>query len=96
MGVGYRSMSRAFVMVLPESHELIERAELYYEERLRAKLEATHLHAFVAIEPDSGDYFIGRTLSEAAAAARAAYPDRRAHIVRVGHLAAIEFGGHGL
>jgi hypothetical protein len=83
-------------MVSPESHALIQRAERLYAERLKEKLEATHLHSFVAIEPDSGEYFLGQTLSEAAAAARAVYPDRRTHIVRVGHRAAVHIGGHEL
>jgi len=79
-------------MVSAESHELIRRAELYYEQHLKAKLEASHRDSFVAIEPDSGDYFLGRTLSEAANAARAAHPQRRAHIMRVGHRTAVHFG----
>jgi hypothetical protein len=48
---------------------------------------------FVVIEPDSGDYFLGKTMSEASAAARTAHPDRRGYIVRVGHRAAIHMGG---
>jgi hypothetical protein len=80
-------------MVSPETHELIQRAERLYEERLKEKLEATHLHSFVAIEPDSGDYFLGPTFSEAAAAARAAHPHRRTYVMRVGHRAAIHLGG---
>ena len=80
-------------MVSPETHELIERAERLYEERLKAKLEPAHLHEFVAIEPESGNYFLGPTLSEASAACRAVHPDRRAHIMRVGHQAAVHMGG---
>ena len=77
-------------MVSPETHALIERAERLYDERLKANLEAGHLHSFVAIEPDSGEYFLGPTLSEASQACRAVYPERRACILRVGHRAAIE------
>jgi len=80
-------------MVSAETHELIERARRIYEERYKAKLEATHLHAFVAIEPESGDYFLGPTLSEAAEACYAVHPDRRACILRVGHRAAVHMGG---
>jgi len=79
-------------MVSPESHALIQRAERLYAENLKEKLEATHLHSYVAIEPDSGEYFLGETLSQAAAAARAVHPDRRTHIVRVGHPAAVHIG----
>jgi hypothetical protein len=75
-----------------KSGELLERAERIYEERLKAQLEQTHLHSFLAIEPDSGDFFLGPTLSEASAKARAAYPDRRWAVLRVGHRAAIHLG----
>ena len=64
-------------------------ARRIYDEQLRALLKPTHEDAFVAIEPDSGDYFLGRTLSEAISAARVNYPDRLSHAVRVGHAAGI-------
>ena len=72
--------------------ELIERSEKIYQERYKAELERTHPNYFVAIEPDSGDFFLGRTLSEAAAAARAVHPGRRTGVVRVGHLVALHIG----
>ena len=55
-------------------------------------LEACHRHAFVAVEPDSGDYFLGNTLSEAIQAARKAYPDRISFALRVGHPSAVNLG----
>jgi hypothetical protein len=75
-----------------DSQELARRAESIYEQRLKAELESKHLDYFVAIEPDSGDYFLGRTLSEAAAAARKAHPGRRAFLLRVGHRTAVQIG----
>jgi hypothetical protein len=74
------------------SAELMDKVKAIYESRLRENLERTHLDSFLAIEPESGDYFLGRTLSEAAAAARAAYPDRRSGVLRVGHQAALHMG----
>jgi hypothetical protein len=71
---------------------LYERAERIYEDRLRGDLEKTHLDFFVAIEPDSGDFFLGRTLSEAAAAAHGAHPERRCGVLRVGHSATLHIG----
>jgi hypothetical protein len=47
---------------------------------------------FVAIEPEWGDYVLGKTLNEATRAARKAYPDRLTHAMRVGHRAALHFG----
>lgn len=75
--------------------EVERRATAFYEQQLRATLEATHPHAFVAIEPISLTYYIGNTLSEAGKQARMAYPDRLSYAVRVGHDAAIHIGGFG-
>jgi hypothetical protein len=79
-------------MVSPEPQEVVQRAEPIYEERLRAKLEATHRDWFLAIEPTSGDYFRGRTIYEAVSAARAAYPNREPYTLRIGHAVAVEIG----
>jgi hypothetical protein len=65
--------------------DLARRSEQLYASQLRAKLEPEHLHKFVAIEPDSGDYFLGETLSQAIQAVRRAYPDRLSFAMRVGH-----------
>jgi hypothetical protein len=83
-------------MASPDTKELARRAEEVYERKLKAKLEATHLNEFVAIEPDSGDYFLDRTLSEAAQGLRKAHPDRRGFIMRVGHPAALHIGAWAL
>ena len=79
-------------MVSPETHAIIERAKRLYADRLKGDLEKTHMHEFVVIEPDSGDYFLGKTMGEASAAAKAAHPDRRGYIIRVGHAAAVHLG----
>jgi hypothetical protein len=69
--------------------ELVRRAEEIYEKRWKSELERTHLNFFVAIEPDSGDYFLGETLSEASAAARAVHALPRCAVLRIGHRATI-------
>ena len=79
-------------MVSQNTAEVARRSKELYEASLREKLEATNMHDFVAIEPDSGDYFFGKTLSEAIQASRAVYPDRLAFALRVGHDAAIHIG----
>lgn len=79
-------------MVSDETRELVRRGQQIYDERLKALLDPAHREQFVAIEPESGDYFLGETLSEAAAAAEKAYPQRRTYIVRVGYSAAVEIG----
>ena len=74
------------------SENVADLAKRIYEERLRTTLEQSHMNEFVAIEPISGDHFLGQTLSDAIGASRRKYPDRLAHALRVGHDAAIHFG----
>jgi hypothetical protein len=81
-------------MTDPEVDEFVRRAEEIYATRLRSILEPEHIDEFVAIEPESGDYFLGKTLSEAARAARESYPERWTHAMRVGRRAALHFGMH--
>jgi len=79
-------------MASPESLDVARRAERIYRDKLRQVLEHSHRHEFVAIEPDSGDYFLGATLSEAIQAARRSHPDRIPFALRVGHPTAIQLG----
>ena len=72
--------------------DLQQRAEAIYEQRLKATLEKTHPASFVAIEPESGEYFLGDTLSEAVEEAHKAYPERLTWVLRVGDDAAIHIG----
>jgi hypothetical protein len=75
-----------------EVTEFVRKAEEIYASKLRHILEPDHCDEFVAIEPQSGEYFLGRTLNEASQAARKAHPDRLTHAMRVGHKAALHFG----
>jgi len=53
-------------------------------EKLRGELEPEHNGQIVAIELESGDYFIGKTLGEADEKAFARYPARWLYFVRIG------------
>jgi len=53
-----------------------DQARRIYEEPLRALLEESHINEFVAIEPVSGEYSLGRTPSDVIGASRTEYPDR--------------------
>lgn len=79
-------------MTSQDADKIAREAERIYEQRLRDQIERSHRDEFVAIEPLSGDYFLGRTLSEAIGAARKAHPDRLSHAIRVGHKPALHFG----
>jgi hypothetical protein len=60
--------------------EFEAKAKALFEE-LKAKLESQA--GVVAIEPESGDYFVGATLGKADAAAYAKYPDEWVYFVRL-------------
>jgi hypothetical protein len=79
-------------MVSAETRSVIDRAKKLYAERLQTTLEAEHRDRFVAIEPESGDYFLDDALDGAVRAAREKHPDRISHVIRVGHKAAIHIG----
>lgn len=79
-------------MVSEHTLDVAKRSEEIYNTQLRQDLEKHHLHQFVAIEPESREFFVGETLSEAIQAARRAHPDRISFALRVGHSAAIHLG----
>lgn len=81
-------------MTRSEVDEFVRRAEEIYAARLKEALEPEHLDQFVVIEPESGDYFLGKTLGEATQAARQSHPGRLTHAMRVGHRAALYLGLH--
>jgi hypothetical protein len=71
---------------------IAERAKEIYERELRPSLEANHSDEFVAIEPVSKSFFLGKTFIDAALAAKQAHPDRKSFVMRVGHSAAFHIG----
>jgi hypothetical protein len=56
-------------------------------------LSKTHRGQFVAIEVDSGDYFIGETAMEANQKARAKHPEKVFFLGRIGYRTAFSFKG---
>ncbi len=68
------------------------RAKSIYEADLREELEKSSMNRFVAIEPDSGHFYVGDTLSDAIAKARDQHPGQVVHAIRVGHRAAVHLG----
>ncbi len=63
---------------------LVEPGQNTYEQRLAAVLEPAHNGEFIAVEPDSGQYFLGNTASAALVAAHAAMPNNLFYLTRVG------------
>ena len=79
-------------MASEQSLDVARRATEIYDTRLRDRLEAEHRNAFVAVEPDSGDHFLGDTLSEAILAAREVHPKKISFALRIGHPSAVHLG----
>lgn len=79
-------------MISAETKAIIDRAKQIYADRLQAVLERQNRDRFVAIEPESGDYFLGDTFDEAVRSARAKHPSRLSHTIRIGHRAALHIG----
>ena len=80
-------------MVSDDTRAVIEGAKRIYTDQLRAVLEPQHSNRFVAIEPESGEYFLGDTFDEAVNSARAKHPSRLTHTIRIGQRAAFHLGG---
>lgn len=79
-------------MVSAKTKSVIDRAKQLYAEKLQDKLEAEHMDQFVAIEPESSDYFIADTFDAAVKAARNSYPTRISYAMQIGHRAAFHIG----
>ncbi|HEY0348554.1 MAG TPA: hypothetical protein VGC60_10425, partial [Pyrinomonadaceae bacterium] len=65
-----------------------------YLQRLASVLEPSHDGEFVAVEPDSGQYFLASTASAALVAAHTAMPKDLFYLTRVGRETAHTLGGH--
>ncbi len=80
-------------MVSGETRSVIGRAKRLYAEQLPAELESQRLGQFVALEPESGEYFLGTNFDEAVKSARTKYPSRLSYTIRIGQRAAFHLGG---
>ena len=63
---------------------LIDRAKQTYTNKLATKLEPEHMGEIVAIELETGDYFVGEDEVDASDKARAAGHDGLLYFLRVG------------
>lgn len=79
-------------MVSAETKSVIARAKEIYEQQLRSNLETNRMDRFVAIEPDSGEYFVADTFDAAVKMARSKYPTKLSHTIHIGHAAAFHIG----
>ncbi len=63
------------------------KAEAIYRRKLRPTLERKYKGRIVAIDVDSGDYFLGRTVLEAMEKGRRKHPGKIFYAIRIGHRA---------
>jgi hypothetical protein len=63
-------------------------------QKLDAELREQYYGKFMAIDAESGDYFLGATMIEADTQARAKYPGKVFYVGRIGYRAAIKYHGH--
>jgi len=73
-------------------HEFAGKAERIYENH-REELEKQYQGKIVAIEVDSGDYFIGQNMDEVSKKAERKHPDKYFHYMRVGGGGVFKFHG---
>lgn len=76
--------------------DLTRRGIEFYEKHLKAELEPEHNGEFVAIEPDSGRYFLDKDEVQVILKARAEMPDKLFYFGRVGYDYAHKIGGSWL
>jgi len=74
--------------------DLVERGERLYKEKLKDELEPEHTGRYVAIEPESGKYFLDDTGTGALAAAHREMPNHLFYLMRVGYQTADALGGY--
>lgn len=74
--------------------EIAVKGQRIYDEKLKNRLEPAEIGKFVAIDPDSENYFVAETALEAAKTARAAIPDKVFFTIKIGYPAAYKMGGY--
>jgi hypothetical protein len=73
--------------------DLTRRGIEFYEKHLKSQLEPEHNGEFVAIEPDSGRYFLDKDSTQVVIKARAEMPDKLFYFGRVGYKCAHKIRG---
>ena len=72
---------------------LVSKGKKVYQTLVDPILSENDFGKFVAIEPDTKSYFIGKTGREALDQAEQKHPDKVFYLARVGFQAAYSFGG---
>jgi len=79
--------------ILTEQPQFTKAATRIYEEKLKERLEVEHAGEVIALEPESGDYVLGKTLVEVDRACRERFGSKPVHVFRIGGGGAVTVGG---
>lgn len=75
--------------------EVAQLGKQFYENHLKSVLEPQENGKFVAIEPESENYFIGVTAVEAIKKGKTSFPQKILFLARIGFPSAYKIGGYG-
>ena len=81
------------MMTKTQRDEFASRAERAYALHLKQLLEPEHLGKLIAVEPDSGDYVLGKDFWELEAERERKFGPKLVYTFRVGGGAAVKIGG---
>ena len=73
--------------------EIAHKGEEVYR-KISGQLEKKNLGSFIAIEVESGKYFLGQTQVEALEKAKKRFPNKIFYLIKVGFPAAMNFSGY--
>ena len=74
---------------------LVEGGQRFYDEHLKDELEREHTGRYVALEPESGRYFLADTGTDALSEAHRALPQSLFYLARVGYPSADTLSVYG-
>lgn len=84
-------MKTASSLLTPRAKRVAEKGKRIYDEIEKECLKPEQKGMYVAIEVESGDYFIAEEITEAVAKAREKYPKGEFYIAKIGYPATASF-----
>ena len=78
------------------SAEVMEKARRVYDERLKTDLEAEHFGEVIAVEPESGEYVLGKDFMAVSQSCRQKFSGKLTYTFRIGGGGAVKIGGAAL
>jgi hypothetical protein len=76
-----------------EQQQFVDAAKKVYQEKLKDELERDHFGEVIAVEPESGEYVLGKTLADVDRTCCERFGQKPVHTFRVGGGGAVKIGG---